>query len=463
MRAHAGAGMANFAVLAFWISLGAVSCGQRPGDSRESCLEAGETCDGVWPQGDGDSFGEDVPFQCPGPCDDWFTCTRDSCDPKTGRCIFEGLAESCEEPRPETQVSAGPYLQYAVQTEATVMWETPVACAGAVLVEVEGSNQWVLYEEELSREIHEITLGPLIPGTSYRYRVRPCANDWPMPVGWDFETFPALGEAAGPPESAQSYTFAVWGDSQEHPEVLTSLASMIWEGGQTRFAVVVGDVVSDGFQREQWRELLLGPISVFAPHIPFFVAIGDHEGKSDWFYNYLHQPEPETYFAFTFGVARFVVLNGVREFSTFDPQGPWLAQETESEAWKQALYRFVFFHEMPITNLWGHDNYDREPFILSVLMPQLEDKGVDVLFTGHAHCYERGYLPGGLGMTLVVTGGGGGSLDTVTSGDWSEITVEHSAHHYTSVAVGAMQAEVTAIGLDGELLDRFVVMPHTLP
>ena len=392
---------------------------------------------------------EDAAMDCPSKCDDWLACTDDFCDTATGTCVYKAVLGECTEPIPTNALEVGPYLQWAIQTEATIMWETTERCVGAVLLSKVGDSVWTPHLEGSFETIHEITVSDLTPGTEYAYRIRPCLDDEPVPEQWAFETFP---------ESSDSYVFSVWGDSQDHPEVLSDLAEMMWDDG-TRFAVAVGDVVSDGEVKEQWKELLFDSIASFSPYIPFFGAMGNHERNAEWLYKYYHLPEPETRFAFTYGPARFVVINGVTAYSMFDPQGAWLAEETESPEWKEASYRFVFFHEMPITNLWGHDKIDGEPLIRKVLMPQIEDKGVSVLFTGHAHCYERGYLPAGLGMFLVVTGGGGGGLDTVVSGDWPEITVAESKYHYTRVTVTPETAVVTAIALDGSELDTFDVLP----
>lgn len=79
-----------------------------------------------------------------------------------------------------------------------------------------------------------------------------------------------------------------------------------------------------------------------------------------------------------------------------------------------------------------------------------EEAGVDVVYSGHAHDYERGELNG---VLWIVTGGGGGSLDSQQQ-DIPHITVYEPVHHYVLVDVNGSSLVTRAIDLEGNVIDH---------
>ena len=65
-------------------------------------------------------------------------------------------------------------------------------------------------------------------------------------------------------------------------------------------------------------------------------------------------------------------------------------------------------HQHPYAQGWGScDHYQGERTLREYLVPLAAENRVDVIFSGHVHGWERGV---DRGVTLVTTGGGGGSL-----------------------------------------------------
>jgi hypothetical protein len=85
----------------------------------------------------------------------------------------------------------------------------------------------------------------------------------------------------------------------------------------------------------------------------------------------------------------------------------------------------------------------------STALPVIEAAGVDLVLNGHAHDYERGTLNG---VTWIITGGGGGSLDAKQQ-DWEHLTVYAAAHHHTRLDVDRDRIQVVATSLDGTVID----------
>jgi len=98
--------------------------------------------------------------------------------------------------------------------------------------------------------------------------------------------------------------------------------------------------------------------------------------------------------------------------------------------------------------------------VQKLVNPIVERHGVQLLLAGHEHGYERTYpLAGGQlanasspSTTYVVTGGGGGALETV--GSFAQTAMSVQAFHYLRVDVNGTALTLSAIGLDGGEIDQ---------
>ena len=137
-----------------------------------------------------------------------------------------------------------------------------------------------------------------------------------------------------------------------------------------------------------------------------FPILGNHEywnsGRS-WFFSFFSLPNNEQWFAFTYGNVRFIGLDTNVSFYPDSPQYRWLEAELNSDAYKQSTWRIVYFHHPPFTA----SRYRDDPEVIQYLLPLFETGEVDMVFSGHAHAYER-YAHHGI--HYIVTGGGGTNL-----------------------------------------------------
>ncbi|MFW5740881.1 MAG: metallophosphoesterase family protein, partial [Myxococcota bacterium] len=81
-----------------------------------------------------------------------------------------------------------------------------------------------------------------------------------------------------------------------------------------------------------------------------------------------------------------------------------------------------------------------------------EQYHVDIVFSGHDHCYERSTVNG---VKYVVTGGGGAPLYGVNGDWWTEVS--DSVHHDCVLDIEGARTVFTAKRLDGSTLDSFVL------
>ena len=85
------------------------------------------------------------------------------------------------------------------------------------------------------------------------------------------------------------------------------------------------------------------------------------------------------------------------------------------------------------------------------LSPLFEQYGVDVVFNGHRHNYERNKVNG---VTYVVTGGGGAPLYPMLEQEPTQVAFA-LAYHFVLLEIDGQRLKATVISSAGELLDEF--------
>jgi 3',5'-cyclic AMP phosphodiesterase CpdA len=202
-------------------------------------------------------------------------------------------------------------------------------------------------------------------------------------------------------------------------------------------------------------------------------------------------------YAFDYGGTHWTVLDTNAYADWTDPAlRAWLEHDLTSEAARKADWRFVAFHQPPFHSAREHAEEQRS----RVLVDLFEKAGVDIVFCGHIHNYERTYplrfsaartadgktfavAPDGRvaghftfdtaydgvshtrpdGIIYVVSGGGGARLYSgERHGDaasWQEFTARFIAntHSLTVVDVTADRLTLRQVSAAGEELDRFDV------
>jgi len=184
---------------------------------------------------------------------------------------------------------------------------------------------------------------------------------------------------------------------------------------------------------------------------PLFPALGNHEGNHPRYFDLFYLPGNERWYTFDYGNARFVCLqvDGIADFGPGSEQYAWLEQ---SLAANTQPWLFVYFHIPPYSSVQD----GLEDNVRQALPPLFERYGVDVVFNGHKHNYERNEVNG---VTYVVTGGGGAPLHAIQGREPAQVAFA-VAYHFVLLEVGGNHLEATVISSTGEVLDEFEL---TLP
>jgi len=334
-----------------------------------------------------------------------------------------------------------PYLQNPAGNSVTVMWETSEVSGSDVEYGIDGSLDSV--ERGEPGAIHNVRLTDLAPGRRYSYRVKSGGHSSPIA---DFTT----------PDERTSLRFCVYGDT--HCTDVASRVAEAIEGESPDFVICVGDAVGNGRLYSHWNRYFKSMAGLFSK-VPSYHAVGNHDGTAGdaalaaWFYRYMSHPGYTDHYAFTRGDCRFVVLDNYELIGPGSQQYEWLVGELEGEDFQDARFRLAFFHEPPYCVGWGIQSYDGNPEARAVLLPLLRENGVDVIFCGHCHDYERADLDG---VHLVITGGGGGTLDERCY-DVDRFRAYADIFHYVVVDIDGDELSSRAVSLDGKTFDRFKI------
>lgn len=290
------------------------------------------------------------------------------------------------------QIIHGPYLLAAQENSIKIMWETNIPADSMVEYGLSDSygemveatfrrgNPW----EDISPEgicLYEAEITGLEPNTLYNYRVTTGS------ATSDNSTFKTL------PGDEEPYKFIVIGDTH-----LFTIAEEFTNRAldyQPDFIVHVGDIPEGyGFQYDQFSKYWFTIGAEFLKQIPVFYAYGNHDVGCFWHDFFGTQATglpnyggtsstPYPWFSFDVGNAHFIVLDSNEifpvELEKMDEQFKWLVKDLESDAAKNATWRFIVQH---------HPSIGHEP-VQKYIVPLMEEYDVDFLLAGHNHSFYK--------------------------------------------------------------------------
>jgi 3',5'-cyclic AMP phosphodiesterase CpdA len=162
-------------------------------------------------------------------------------------------------------------------------------------------------------------------------------------------------------------------------------------------------------------------------------------------------PDPERYYGFSYGNARFLVLDSNMYSFALTDQTSWIERQLQAARQDASIrHIFVVMHHPPFSiSLHGGQRDLRERWV-----PLFEKYGVDAVFSGHDHVYERADKGG---IHYFVTGGGGAPLyprsPRAQKIDKDAVKMFERVNHFLRVHVYGDLVEVTAVRVDGTVIE----------
>ncbi len=277
------------------------------------------------------------------------------------------------------------------------------------------------------------------------------------------------------------FRFLAFGDSGNGSNTQRALAR-IMRDARPDLVIHVGDLVYPNGDARDYPRNFFEPYREMIVRVPFMPSLGNHDvatGRGGPFLDVFALPrngpagvEPERNYWFDFGDARYVALDtnraeaggAVPESDMRDRVAPWLRGVLTDcgRRWK-----FVFCHHPPYSN--STHGPQEQAYMRDLFVPVFDACGVDVVFAGHNHLYERTHplragtrAPPGRGTVYIVTGAGGVSRYAERQPVPEFIAAYNDAvFSFTRVDVSAERVEVRQIGEDGREIDAATIEART--
>ncbi|MBA3270982.1 MAG: metallophosphoesterase [Acidobacteria bacterium] len=190
------------------------------------------------------------------------------------------------------------------------------------------------------------------------------------------------------PVAPGSLRFAVLGDTGTGEKPQYEVAAQLWRSHSVfpfEFLIMVGDNMYGSERPQDYaRKFELPYKPIIEAKIPFYAALGNHDDPNQRFYK-LFNMNGERYYSFkkdTLGNpgVRFFALDS--NYMAGD-QVRWLEKELASSG---SDWKIAFFHH-PLYSSGGR--HGSEVDLREQLEPMFLKHGVNVVFAGHEHFYER--------------------------------------------------------------------------
>jgi 3',5'-cyclic AMP phosphodiesterase CpdA len=352
-------------------------------------------------------------------------------------------------------LTRGPYLQLLTTRSVLIVWKTDARAACSLAIRPLDGLPVVLTGD--TDTVCAIAVEGLSPGAGYGYV--PLADGEPLADESVFQ--------ADHPE--RPYTFFVLGDFGCSCAAQRAVRDrMLASAPPADFILSTGDQVYSDNAAAHRDPKLFDVYRDLLRSIPFYPTLGNHDWSDSgapwravWYTPANNPARSENYYSFDFGNAHVAVIN------TNEPTRPGSAQHTfldqDLEA-SRATWKFVAFHH----TIYSNGSHGSSEVRRDSLTPLFDRHGVDVVFMGHDHDYERTkplrndqVVPPGEGTVYVTTGGGGGSIRSVGSSSFTAYA--ESAFHFTRVTVDGASLQLEMVRADGAIRDTMALVKVGVP
>jgi acid phosphatase type 7 len=303
-------------------------------------------------------------------------------------------------------VTRGPYLQQTTSHSVIVRWRTDVPVSSVVHVGLspESLDTVSVFRTTLTTE-HEVFVETLAPAVRYYYSIGSLAG---VLAGGDADhTF----KTAPPPGTRTPTRVWVIGDAgtKGWRQQRVRDAFLGYPGSdETDLWLSLGDIDQEQGTDAQFQASVFDMYPMILRRLALWPAFGNHEAHSSSsvtqtgpYFDIFTLPRlgqagglasgTEAYYSFDHANVHFVVLD--TQARPLDPTVPMLAWlRNDLQATRQD-WIVAYFHHPPYSKGSNDSDVDQPQIIpRQVVLPILEQYGVDLVMSGHSHSYERSMM-----------------------------------------------------------------------
>eukprot|EP01104_Vermistella_antarctica_P008911 TRINITY_DN2272_c0_g1_i1.p1 TRINITY_DN2272_c0_g1~~TRINITY_DN2272_c0_g1_i1.p1 ORF type:complete len:606 (+),score=90.15 TRINITY_DN2272_c0_g1_i1:140-1957(+) len=309
--------------------------------------------------------------------------------------------------------------------DPVVTWETPSQGANSA-----PARNWTFTSEGWIGMLYQATMSNLLPGTTYTYRVGSKSTPGGLSSNTTFIAPNPNRQVADGEPNQRVILVADMGVDECSDSTVSGMMTVIQAGlnrsattkrmlASTRrtgpgmvaaeqldafpvdFVFHVGDLAyaeSNNFI----YDLFLRKTAPIASSTPYMTAVGNHE-NFDNFTSYLNRFDMpwwssngtnNFWYSFDYGLAHYTVFSTEHNLTVGSAQYEWLKNDLTMAAATRSPSRpwmFLLGHKMLYCTTIGSDCEGLCNGIRANVEPLTRQFGVDVVFSGHVHAYERMY------------------------------------------------------------------------
>lgn len=285
----------------------------------------------------------------------------------------------------------GPYLENVNHHSITISFESDHETDGHISYGIGKLDKRMDFEQGLGPQ--SVELGGLSPSTTYFYRLE--LHDGAFSPTLTFSTAP---------DGPEPFRFVVMGDTRTDHGAHRQVLALVNEQGAD-FYLHTGDMVEDGDSSENWQTFFEIEQPLMS-RIVMWPVMGNHEHRSDTLYDALfHTPTPPDvtrYYSFDYSNCHFTVIDSDTEFTQGSEQYDWIESDLSAASQDPSIeHIFALYHRPSYSSGWhGTEGLP----LAETFHPLFAKYGVQMVFSGHDHDYERSQVDG---IYYIVSGGGG--------------------------------------------------------
>ena len=261
-----------------------------------------------------------------------------------------------------------------------------------------------------------------------------------------------------------SITFAVLGDNGSGGRNAMDVARQMartYEETPYGLTVLLGDISYYGSILDRFDEVFAEPLGpLIDAGVEFELAIGNHEIQENPSPEALREIAdkldrlglPNSYYKATHGPVDFFILDSslpLAGLTSADEQLAWLERELAAS---EATWQVVALHHQLYASA---KKRAPDPRVREALEPLFVEHGVDIVFYGHDHFYERTKPQNGITYVL---SGGGSKISEVGFREFTAVAEERL--QFMLVDVNGDTMTIQAIDQNGEIFDEFRIDPR---
>ncbi|MFH1367504.1 MAG: metallophosphoesterase [Elusimicrobiota bacterium] len=242
--------------------------------------------------------------------------------------------------------------------------------------------------------------------------------------------------------SAAGKTAVIYGDTRTNAEMHRKITQAILKI-KPEIVFHTGDLVNDGRNPGDWK--VFNEISApLRKAVKFYPVLGNHEHQSKIYFDSFKLPNNERWYSVDWNGIRFMMLDTESDIKSGSEQYNWLESELKKD---KSKFRIIVNHHPAYTT----GSHGDEQNLREKLVPLLEKYEVDMMFSGHNHCYERQEVNG---IFYITTGGGGAPLHSQRKQDPnSKIFLE--CYNFSELRLDGNELSVTVYDDNMKVIDEF--------